>query len=120
MSNLAYQDDSPYTLEQLAEDVEALVAREEEHAAIVAAAEPLLERFLAAGSLPEEYCQPAPGRITTEHKDFTLYRLHRGPEDCFNIMAAIWPPGGSSGGARSCRELGRRRRISEPTPYYSV
>ena len=97
MSNLAYQDNTPYTLEQLAGDMEALITREKEHAPIVAAAEPLLERFLAADSLPEEYCQPAPGRITTEHKEFTLYRLHRGPEDCFNIMAAIWPPGGSSG-----------------------
>ena len=97
MSNLAYQDDGAYTLEQLAADVEALVAGEKEHAKIVASAEPLLERFLAAHSLSEEYCQPAPGRITTEHKDFTLYRLHRGPEDCFNIMVAIWPPGGSSG-----------------------
>ena len=97
MSNLAYQDNTPYTLEQLAGDMEALIAREKEHAPIVAAAEPLLERFLAADSLPEEYCQPAPGGINTEHKEFTLYRLHRGPEDCFNIMAAIWPPGGSSG-----------------------
>ena len=97
MSNLAYQNESNYTLQQLGADVEAIVADEREHAKIVAAAEPLLERFLTTNSLPEEYCQPAPGRITTEHKEFTLYRLHRGPEDCFNIMAAIWPPGGSSG-----------------------
>ena len=97
MSNLAYQDESTYTLQQLAADVETIVADKQEHASIVAAAEPLLERFLTTNSLPEEYCQPAPDRITTEHKEFTLYRLHRGPEDCFNIMAAIWPPGGSSG-----------------------
>ena len=97
MSNLAYQDESTYTLQQLAADVETIVADKQKHASIVAAAEPLLERFLTTNSLPEEYCQPAPDRITTEHKEFTLYRLHRGPEDCFNIMAAIWPPGGSSG-----------------------
>ena len=97
MSNLAYQDESTYTLQQLAADVETIVADKQEHASIVAAAEPLLERFLTTNSLPEEYCQPFPDRITTEHKEFTLYRLHRGPEDCFNIMAAIWPPGGSSG-----------------------
>ena len=97
MSDLAYQDESTYTLQQLAADVETIVADKQEHASIVAAAEPLIERFLTTNSLPEEYCQPAPDRITTEHKEFTLYRLHRGPEDCFNIMAAIWPPGGSSG-----------------------
>ncbi len=97
MSNLAYQNESIYALQQLAADVEAIVADKQEHADIVTAAEPLLERFLAANSLPEEYCQPAPGGMTTEHKDFTLYRLHRGPEDCFNIMVAIWPPGKSSG-----------------------
>ena len=97
MSNLAYQDESTYTLQQLAADVETIVADKQEHASIVAAAEPLLERFLTTNSLPEEYCRPAPDRITREHKEFTLYRLHRGPENCFNIMAAIWPPGGSSG-----------------------
>ena len=78
MSNLAYQDESTYTLQQLAADVETIVADKQEHASIVAAAEPLLERFLTTNSLPEEYCQPAPDRITTEHKEFTLYRLHRG------------------------------------------
>ena len=31
------------------------------------------------------------------HQDFTVYRLYRGPQDCFNIMVAIWPSGGSSG-----------------------
>lgn len=97
MSNLAYQETDTYTLEELAADVETIVAREKAHAAIVASAEPLLERFLAAQSLPDEYTQPAAGRITTDHKDFTIYRLHRAPEDCFNILVAIWPPGGSSG-----------------------
>jgi predicted metal-dependent enzyme (double-stranded beta helix superfamily) len=86
-----------YTLEQLAADIEALVAHEHEHARIVAAAEPLLARFLVAGTLPEEYCRPAVGRQATAHQDFTVYRLHRGPQDCFNIMVAIWPAGGSSG-----------------------
>ena len=60
MSNLAYQDESTYTLQQLAADVETIVADKQEHASIVAAAEPLLERFLTTNSLPEEYCQPAP------------------------------------------------------------
>jgi predicted metal-dependent enzyme (double-stranded beta helix superfamily) len=97
MANLARKQETAYTLEQLAADVEALVAREREHARIVAAAEPLLTRFLAASTLPEEYCRPAAGRVATEHQDFTVYRLHRGPRDCFNIMVAIWPAGGTSG-----------------------
>jgi predicted metal-dependent enzyme (double-stranded beta helix superfamily) len=97
MANLARKEDTAYTLEQLAADMEALVAREREHARIVAAAEPLLTRFLAAGTLPEAYCQPAAGRVATAHQDFTVYRLHRGPRDCFNIMVAIWPPEGTSG-----------------------
>ena len=97
MAHLARKEDPAYTLEQLAVDMEALVAREREHARIVTAAEPLLARFLAAGTLPEEYCRPAVGRTATAHQDFTVYRLHRGPQDCFNIMVAIWPPQGTSG-----------------------
>jgi 3-mercaptopropionate dioxygenase len=97
MANLAHKQESAYTLEQLAADIEAVVAREQEHARIVAAAEPLLARFLTAETLPEQYCQPATGRTATEHQDFTVYRLHRGPQDCFNIMVAIWPAGGTSG-----------------------
>jgi predicted metal-dependent enzyme (double-stranded beta helix superfamily) len=97
MTNLARKQEPAYTLEQLAVDMEALVAREREHARIVAAAEPLLAKFLAAETLPEEYCKPAAGHVATEHQDFTVYRLHRGPHDCFNTMVAIWPAGGSSG-----------------------
>ncbi len=97
MANLARKQETAYTLEQLAADMEELVAREREHARIVAAAEPLLARFLTADTLPEEYCRPATGRVATEHQDFTVYRLHRGPQDCFNIMVAIWPAGGTSG-----------------------
>jgi len=97
MGNVAYQEADTYTLEELAADVDAIVAREKEHAEIVTATEPLLERFLAAQSLPDEYTRPAAGRVATDHQDFTIYRLHRGPEDCFNVMVAIWPPGGSSG-----------------------
>jgi predicted metal-dependent enzyme (double-stranded beta helix superfamily) len=97
MGNVARKADTAYTLEQLATDMEAIVAREREHARVVAAAEPLLVRFLAAGTLPEQYCRPAEGRVATAHQDFTVYRLHRGPQDCFNIMVAIWPPEGSSG-----------------------
>jgi predicted metal-dependent enzyme (double-stranded beta helix superfamily) len=97
MMNLARKQDTPYTWEQLAIDVETVVAREREHAKIVPAVEPLLARFLSAQTLPEQYCRPAEGRVATEHQDFTVYRLHRGPKDCFNIMVAIWPAGGSSG-----------------------
>ena len=95
--NLARKQEPAYTLDQLATDVEAIVAREHEHERIVPAVEPLLARFLAHQTLPEQYCQPAVGRVATEHQDFTVYRLHRGPQDCFNIMVAIWPAGGSSG-----------------------
>src|SRR3977135_2702604 len=97
IANLAHKQETAYTLEQLTVDMEELLAREREHAHIVAAAEPLLTRFLTAGTLPGEYCQPAAGRVATEHQDFTVYRLHRGPQDCFNIMVAIWPAGGTSG-----------------------
>ena len=97
MGNVAYKEADMYTLEELAADVDAIVAREKKHAEIVTATEPLLERFLAAQSLPDEYTRPAAGRVATDHQDFTIYRLHRGPEDCFNVMVAIWPPGGSSG-----------------------
>src|SRR5262245_48893437 len=97
MTNLARKQDTTYIWEQLAADVESIVAREREHARIVPAVEPLLSRFLSAQTLPEQYCRPAEGRVATEHQDFTVYRLHRGPNDCFNIMVAIWPAGGSSG-----------------------
>ncbi len=97
MTNLAHKQEDAYTVEQLAADVEAIVTREREHAKIVPAVEPLLSRLLAAQTLPEQYCRPAAARVATEHQDFTVYRLHRGPKDCFNIMVAIWPSGGSSG-----------------------
>jgi len=97
MSNLAQKHEAAYTLEQLATDMETLVARECGHARIVAAAEPLLARFLAAGTLPEAYCRPATARMATAQQGFTLYRLHRGPRDCFNIMVAVWPAGGTTG-----------------------
>ena len=94
--NLAHQQDL-YTIEALAADVEAVVGRETEQAKLVPQLEPLLSRFLAAQTLPEQYCQPAAGRVASEHQDFTLYRLYRGTHDRFNIMAAIWPAGGGSG-----------------------
>ena len=97
MTNPARKQEPAYTVEQLAADVEAIVAREREHAQIVPAVEPLLARLLTAQTLPEQYCRPAEGRVATEHQDFTVYRLYRGPKDCFNIMVAIWPSGGSSG-----------------------
>ncbi len=86
-----------YPLEQFAADVEAVVATETEQARLVPRVEPLLARFLAAGALPEQYCQPVAGRTASEHQDFTLYRLYRDAGDRFNIMAAIWPPHGGSG-----------------------
>ncbi len=94
--NLAHQQDT-YSVEELAADVEAVVARDTEQAKIVPQLEPLLARFLAAGTLPEQYCQPAAGRTASAHQDFSLYRLYRGANDRFNIMAAIWPAGGGSG-----------------------
>ena len=97
MTNLARKQEPAYTVEQLAADVEAIVTREREHAQIVPAVEPLLARLLTAQTLPDQYCRPAEGRVATEHQDFTVYRLYRGPKDCFNIMVAIWPSGGSSG-----------------------
>jgi hypothetical protein len=48
MSNLAQKHEAAYTLEQLATDMETVVAQEREHARIVAAAEPLLARKIAA------------------------------------------------------------------------
>lgn len=97
MSNLARKHEAAYTLEHLATDMETVVTRECEHARIVAAAEPLLTRFLAAGTLPEAYCRAATDRRDTAQQGFTLYHLHRGPQDCFNIMVAIWPTGGTTG-----------------------
>ena len=87
----------PYSVADLAADVEAVVAREAEQARLVPQLEPLLARFLAAGTLPEQYCQPAAGRVASDHQDFTLYRVYRGANDRFNIMAAIWPPGSGTG-----------------------
>ena len=95
-TNLSRQPDR-YSVHNLAADVEAIVARETVHARLVPQIKPLLARFLATGNLPEQYCQPVVGRVVTDHQDFTLYRLHRGTNDRFNIMAAIWPPGGGSG-----------------------
>ncbi len=97
MHQTAMERSPSYTLEELAVDIESVVSHEAEHPRIVAALEPMLARFLKADALPEAYCRPVPGRKATAHQDFTLYRLHRGPRDCFNIMAAIWPAGGSSG-----------------------
>ncbi len=87
----------PYTVEDLAADVEEVVARETEQARLVPQLEPLLARFLAAGTLPEQYCQAAAGRVASDHQDFTLYRVYRGANNRFNIMAAIWPAGGGTG-----------------------
>jgi predicted metal-dependent enzyme (double-stranded beta helix superfamily) len=86
-----------YGIDELARDVQAVVDKQPSQAALVAEVEPLLARFLAEGGLPECYCQPAGSRQVTAHQDFTLYRLHRGRDDGFNIMAAIWPPGGGTG-----------------------
>ena len=86
-----------YTVEDLAADVEAVVARETEQDRLVPQLEPLLARFIAAGTLPEQYCQAAAGRAASDHQDFTLYRVYRGAHDRFNIMAAIWPAGGGTG-----------------------
>ena len=86
-----------YKIEDFAAEVEAVVASECEQARLIPRLEPLLARFLAAGTLPEQYCLPVPGRVASEHQDFTLYRLHRGTDDRFNIMVAIWPPGGGTG-----------------------
>lgn len=86
-----------YEVADFAAEVEAVVANERDQARLIPRLEPLLARFLAAGSLPEQYCQPVPGRVASEHQDFTLYRLHRGSDDRFNIMVAIWPPGGGTG-----------------------
>lgn len=93
----AKQQMHSYTLADFAAEVEAAVASEREQAPLIAQLEPLLARFLAAGTLAEEYCQPRPSRVASEHQDFTLYRLHRGTDDRFNIMAAIWPAGGGTG-----------------------
>lgn len=95
-STLEHQQDA-YTVEDLAADVEAIAARETEQAKLVPQIEPLLARFLAAETLPERYCQPAAGRVASDHQDFTLYRVYRGADDRFNIMAAIWPAGGGTG-----------------------
>ena len=94
--NLAHQQDT-YSVEELAVDVEAVMARETEHANIVAQTEPLLARFLTAQTLAEEYCTPTTGRVASDHQDFSLYRLYKGANERFNIMSAIWPAGGSSG-----------------------
>ncbi len=91
-----HQQDT-YSVEDLAADVETIVGRESEHAKLVPQIEPLLARFLAAETLPEQYCAAASGRVATDHQDFTLYRVYRAANDRFNIMAAIWPPGGGTG-----------------------
>lgn len=88
---------SPYAVSELAADVEAAVAAESTQARLIPLLEPLLKRFITEGGLPEHYCQPVVGRTASAHQDFTLYRLHRGTADRFNIMVAIWPPGGGTG-----------------------
>lgn len=95
-SNLAHKQDT-YTVEQLAVDVEAIMAHETQHANIVSQTEPLLARFLSAQTLAEEYCTPATERVASDHQDFSLYRLYKGARKRFNIMSAIWPAGGRSG-----------------------
>ena len=95
-SNPVHQQDT-YTIELLAADVEAVVARESEQAELIPRLERFLARFLVAGTLPEQYCQAATGRVASDHQDFTLYRLYRASDDRFNIMTAIWPAGGGTG-----------------------
>ena len=97
MASNPIREHEPYTLEAFAADVEAVVAQESTQAQIIPQLEPLLARFLTAESLPEQYCRAAPNRIASDHQDFTLYRLHQGRDDRFNIMAAIWPAGGGTG-----------------------
>jgi predicted metal-dependent enzyme (double-stranded beta helix superfamily) len=86
-----------YSIEAFATDVEAVVARETEQAKIIPQLEPLLARFLTSDLLPEQFCHAAPGRVASDHQDFTLYRLHHGTDNRFNIMAAIWPAGVGTG-----------------------
>ncbi len=97
MASNPIREHEPYTLEAFAADVDAVVTRESTQARIVQQLEPLLARFLAAETLPDQFCCAAPNRIASDHQDFTLYRLHRGSGDRFNIMAAIWPAGGGTG-----------------------
>ena len=95
-SKLEHRQDT-YTVEDLGADVEAIVASETKHTKLVPQIEPLLARFLAAETLPERYCQAAEGRVATDHQDFTMYRVYRGANDRFSILAAIWPAGGGTG-----------------------
>lgn len=97
MASNPINEQDPYTVDIFAADVEAVVARESEQAKLIPQLEPLLARFLAAETLPEQYCHAAAGRVVSDHQDFTLYRLYRGTNDRFNIMAAIWPAGGGTG-----------------------
>ena len=97
MASIPAREHEQYTVEAFAVDVEAVVARETAQAQIIPQLEPLLARFLAADTLPDQFCRAAQNRIASDHQDFTLYRLHRGTNDRFNIMAAIWPAGGGTG-----------------------
>lgn len=88
-----------YTPQDLGRDMEAIIANATSPAEIVAEGEKILQRFLVPGNLPEEFTT-APNDVVAEdgyEYNYYVYRIYRTPGDAFNITAAIWPPGSSTG-----------------------
>ncbi|MBM4258726.1 MAG: hypothetical protein FJ147_22850 [Deltaproteobacteria bacterium] len=81
-----------YNLTKFAADVTEIVQRERDPARIVAAAKPLMAKIIAVPNfLPEQYTKPV-----SPEQPFGLYLIHRGPQDAFTVMSALWPPSGGT------------------------
>jgi predicted metal-dependent enzyme (double-stranded beta helix superfamily) len=89
---------SIYTFDTFIEDLDRVVSGETDDHAAVATVEPLLERLILAGGIPEEFCVvPGGARSEDDRYEFYVYRLYRGPGDSFNVTTAIWPVGAGTG-----------------------
>ena len=81
-----------YNLTKFAADVTEIVNHERDPAKIVAAAKPLMAKIIKVPSfLPEQYTKPV-----SPTQPFGLYLVHRGPQDAFTILSALWPPNGGT------------------------
>ena len=81
-----------YNLTKLAADMTEIIQREHDPAKIVAAAKPLVAKIIEVpGFLPEQYTRPV-----SPTQPFGLYLIHRGPQDSFTMLSALWPPNGGT------------------------
>lgn len=81
-----------YNLTTFVADVTEIVQRERDPARIVAAAKPFMAKIIEVpGFLSKQYTKPV-----SPEQPFGLYLIHRGPQDAFTVLSALWPPQGGT------------------------